>query len=623
MNAGWMLASTLVAMLLAGAAGAFARVASLYRGVSLRWVWTLATLTSLAVALLWLRPAVSPDAALGSRALELTSRTNGPGVSAAREGSVAAAPFAPTVHLSAVELPSVPRVLERVLFMAWLCASGALALVLVVAAARLRAEQAQWTWTDVTNTRVLVSKTFGPAIVGVFRPAIVLPGWVLTLDEPAQRAIVAHEVEHRAARDPALLLAGLVAVVLMPWNIGLWMSWRGLRRAIELDCDARVLARGIDGAEYARVLLSAWKSAHGSWLPSTAFAERASGLGARVEHLMRPEPRRRAMRSTVGTLVAAALVFVACMTPSPQRPMSNAIAPYPLVIVDGVQRPDLPPLFRFAGTVKAETTTTPTYRITYGPKVMDTVARKLYPSMDDGTMMQTIDAPASVVHFGDAARYGALLFYTKKYRDAGGAIIAPTEGNMAVRAADPATPVAEMAGRAYANIFNGITLDPDRSVRARAIIENEMAQQRVLAGPGLVIWPRRIALNAARDAELRALLTSESDRAKFDVRSLEGRPRGTVTIELIEESTYNNLFRDSTYSVDVKSRARAIIRTSINEDLALYARAPNAWNESYDPRLAIRTRRDADLRSLLSTDAQRASFDRWATRLREGELKRP
>lgn len=309
-------------------------------------------------------------------------------------------------------------------------------------------------------------------------------------------------------------------------------------------------------------------------------------------------------------------------TPSPQRSMSNASAPYPLVIVDGVRRPDLPPLFRFTGAVVAETTTTPTYAIRYeGPRVMDAEARKLYPSMDDVAMMQTIDAPASVSYFGDAARYGAVLYYTKKYREAGGSIIAPTEGNQSARVADPATPASEMNERAYASIMNGITLDADRAARARAIIANEAAQQHALSGPALAIWPRRIALNAARDAELRALLTSEADRARFDVRSLEGRPHGTITMEAVVETGIMNFFRDSTYSADVKPRARAILRTAANDELTLYTRAPDAWKESYDQRLAIRTKRDAELRSLFTTDAQRATFDKLSARIREIELK--
>jgi TonB-dependent SusC/RagA subfamily outer membrane receptor len=175
---------------------------------------------------------------------------------------------------------------------------------------------------------------------------VVIPRWVLALDGAAQRAIVLHEQEHRRTRDPALLVAGLAALVLMPWNVGMWLAWRGLRLAVEFDCDERVLRRGIDRAGYAQILLGAWGQTRTSWLPSAALT-RASGLGSRVQHLMRPEPRRRGMKALIGTMAAALLVFAACETPAPQsiagpEPTTVKVREVPgqsmapLVIVDGV-----------------------------------------------------------------------------------------------------------------------------------------------------------------------------------------------------------------------------------------------------------------------------------------------
>lgn len=617
MTAQWMVATTLVSILLAGAAFVLARVGTLYRGMPLRWTWVLAMTSSLLFALLWLRPAPAVPTATLTRAvgdaMTVTSTEAHVPPAAARLAMAVANPTAfraPRVTVSDVT--------ERGVLLAWMLVSGALLVTLIVTAVRLNAERRQWRAREVANTSVLVSPRFGPAIVGVRRPQIVVPEWVLALDDSAQRAIVAHEEEHRAARDPALLLAGLGAFVLMPWNIGLWMSWRGLRRAIELDCDARVIERGIDGGEYARVLLGAWKSAHGHWMPSTAFAERASGLGARVEHLMRPEPRRRAMRTMTGLIAAAGLIFVACVTPSPQRTETNGIAAYPLVIIDGVKRPELPPRFRFTGAVAVETTTTPTFRILYkGPTRQNTVAAKLYPQPDSIALLQQIDAPASVAHFGEQARYGATLYYTKKYREAGGLVLFPQEGNMSVRAMNPATTQAEIRQIIYKNLFSDITLSPEQQAEALRIIDEESAQQKLVGGPILISWPRRIELNAHRDAQLRALLTSDADRARFDVRSLEGRPKGDVTLDLVAKGIATNFFEGPRITADVRTRAIAIITTAISDETALYRRAP----DSYEERLAIRARRDTALRALLPTDSARARFDKIAPRLRDSEVK--
>lgn len=339
------------------------------------------------------------------------------------------------------------------------------------------------------------------------------------------------------------------------------------------------------------------------------------------------------MRTILGTGMAAAFVTVAFLTPTPQFAQSPTPAnPYPLVVIDGVRRPELPPLMRFTGPVKVDTMTTPTYRIVYhGPRAVDTAARKLYPSMNDGTMMQTIDAPASVAHFGAAAKYGAVLYYTPKYRAAGGAIIAPQEGNMAVRKADPNTPASVMTTRMFENLFNGISLTADRAAQARSIIEASNARQTVLKGPGLAIWPLRIAIVTERDIQLRTLLTTDADRSRFDVRSNEDRPGRGPSLEDVVKSEYRNIFgypdeQPSVYRVSLaparQEQALAIIRTHINDELALYARAPGSWTDNFDQRMALRTQRDADLRALLPSDADRQKFDKIAARLRDLTLKR-
>jgi hypothetical protein len=150
-----------------------------------------------------------------------------------------------------------------------------------------------------------------------------MPEWVLELGDEEQRVIVAHEIEHRRARDPWLLALSLMVVVLMPWNVGAWVMRRRLSRAIELDCDARVVARGVDPAMYAQVLLSAWHRARPirAWGLVPALAERASGLGRRVEHLMRPAPRRLVMHMTIGGALAAVLVGATQFVPPP--PMAS------------------------------------------------------------------------------------------------------------------------------------------------------------------------------------------------------------------------------------------------------------------------------------------------------------
>ena len=194
------------------------------------------------------------------------------------------------------------------------------------------------------------------------------------------------------------MLAGLVLIVAMPWTVGLWFCWRGLRRTIETRIAMRGCWRaGIERADYANVLLSAWQRARSSWMPSPAFAERASKIGKRVEHLMRPEPRRRAMRTVIGAAGAAVLVVMACATPSDAQGAGSASAPYPLIIIDGVKRPELPPKFLYTAKVVPETTTTP-FQITYrGPTEFEYRGREALPGDDDDISLHSklSNAPAS------------------------------------------------------------------------------------------------------------------------------------------------------------------------------------------------------------------------------------
>lgn len=622
MSATWMLGSTIVTILLAVAAMALERVLALYRRVSLRWVWVAAAIASVAFMAFRLVPLHVSNTAATELAEPFAGATALSAESRSRQMTTASRPVTTTIgRLEHIELPTVTPAIERTLLLMWGAASALFAMLLLSAAWRLRNERDGWSRTNMAGSWLLLSPNFGPAIVGVLRPEIVVPEWITELDESSRHAIVAHETEHLRAHDPALMFAGLVVVVLMPWNIGLWLCWRGLRRTIELDCDARVLAGGIQGSDYANVLLGAWQRARSSWLPSTAFAERASGLGRRVEHLMRPEPRRRAMRSIMGAGTAALFVLMACVTPSAGQGTSVASGPYPLIIIDGVKRPELPPRMRFTGAVVAETTTTPTFKVTNkGPTVFDSAANKLYPREDEISWFQMIDAPASAVHFGPEAKYGAMLYYTKKYRVAGGAILFPAEGNRGERKADPNTPPDAMVQRILDRLFNGVALTPDQKSAALAIIGKSLAAQQASRGPGLVSYPRIMKLQDERDVALRALLTTDADRAKFDVHSAE-QPRTTLTTESVANGMFTNLFAYDTLTLnrDADVRAHEIIRRALVEEVALYERTPS----DFEGRLAIRRKRDADLRELLTSDRDRAKFDVRAERTMQGELKRP
>lgn len=164
---------------------------------------------------------------------------------------------------------------------------------------------------------VRVSEVLGPAVVGVAHPRIILPRRLLSAPRDHLRMIVAHEEEHLRARDTLLLAFGLGSVVLLPWSPLVWVQLRRLRLAIELDCDRRVLRRGISRVRYASLLLEAG-SRSTSWSPAMAgLVESPSLLESRMKALCTPLRRVSLPRAVGMGMVTLLLVLAACEAPTP------------------------------------------------------------------------------------------------------------------------------------------------------------------------------------------------------------------------------------------------------------------------------------------------------------------
>ncbi|MFN9215898.1 MAG: M56 family metallopeptidase [Gemmatimonadota bacterium] len=192
------------------------------------------------------------------------------------------------------------------------------------------------------SVRVWRSPDVGPAAFGIRAPQVVLPDWVDDLAEGERSLLLAHEASHVRAGDPRLLAAALALVARVPWHLPLLLAYRRLCRAVEHDCDARVLATAGDARCYGRLLVRTaewlvtgqrpWR--HGlaaRWIlaPVPAFAARASELEERLRALAPGAVswRTRATTGLAGVLGALALV-AACVVPRP-TPGSAALATPP------------------------------------------------------------------------------------------------------------------------------------------------------------------------------------------------------------------------------------------------------------------------------------------------------
>lgn len=307
----WMTWAVTVAAIL-GVSALLAEGALRERGWPTRWSWAAALVASVTLPVLGaLRPR---SAAAGGEALN---------------GGWALLDPAWLVEAGTVAAASVPPLggrVDSVLRVVW--AVGALAgvAVLLGGLATLRARAARWHRARVQGESVLLSRDFGPALVGVLSPEIVLPRWALRMSEEDQRLACLHESEHREARDTWLLLGGAIAATLMPWNVALWWQLRRLRAAVEVDCDARVLRRGASRRAYGALLLELGSARGRSPLPILALARSESLLERRLKMIVRNVRERQPARALVAACSSLALFVVACETDAPTtvRPEAQA-----------------------------------------------------------------------------------------------------------------------------------------------------------------------------------------------------------------------------------------------------------------------------------------------------------
>lgn len=195
---------------------------------------------------------------------------------------------------------------DRLWLCLWAAASAILLLRMIVARTLLWRTSLHWRHRVVQGQRVLISKSSGPALLGVVAPSIVVPHWFLDETSYVQSLILQHEQQHVAARDPLLLWTARLIVSLVPWNLPLWWQMHRLRFAIELDCDARVLRGGAPRAHYAEVLLAV--STRPAQHVAGVIAMRApiSALEKRLDNLA-PQARSHARLKSLGALAVAML----------------------------------------------------------------------------------------------------------------------------------------------------------------------------------------------------------------------------------------------------------------------------------------------------------------------------
>jgi beta-lactamase regulating signal transducer with metallopeptidase domain len=341
MIAAWMVYASLLGALLGLAALAVEGAA---RALRLRWFpsrlsWTAALWTTFVLPLALGARALMPSAPSAPPAprAPVTIVARGPALSldvasssSSSNAPVPRATVAPKASrafsVPIVVVPSTPA-LDRALLAAWL--AGVLVAFAFVArsSAALARRRRSWTRQVVLDTPVLVTAYFGPALAGLFRPEIVLPEWALAADDASLELMLRHESEHRRARDTLLLGACGCAAALCPWNVSLWWQLARLRLAVEIDCDARVLAARGDARAYATVLVTAGERMMAESMLARAFSGRRSLLERRILAMSAARAPRRFFPALASVTAAALCIAIACTAPAPAaKPIPASLA---------------------------------------------------------------------------------------------------------------------------------------------------------------------------------------------------------------------------------------------------------------------------------------------------------
>ncbi len=605
-----MIATLIVASLAVGTCCTLAAIVaewtlSSWRGVPVRWVWLAAMLLTLTIPVVREFRTKEAGSRFGQVDVRGTSSAASPPASAATTSPAVVPPTmrdiaastverAQTAFPTSVRMPDISSRLLRVVAWTWRVMSLLLACVLAWSAVRMRRDVARWQKATLHGVQVLLSEDLGPALVGLVCPQIVVPPWVLQLEEAAARTILVHEAEHRQAGDSRLIAAGWLCLIAMPWHPLLWWMSRRLLRAVEFDCDARVVARGVRTAVYADQLLGALQHAGAArrLSMSTAFAEQRSQLGKRITHLLRPVPRRAVMMRVSGSVMTVVLVAAALSMPRVQvaqatqsMPENRAFGWQKLIVVDGVPRRDLMAsnfaVFAEVRAMAADSTRLP-------------------------ALQQIVDSAKAVQLYGADGALGATVVWTQPYLDAGGRPLPDRDvAETIVMAVSATARAAEIVPR----LVSGITLSPAETAAVRHVVVEHEALRRRARGPAQAQAKWVHDVHRRRDAAIRALIADPVLRAQIE-RNAEAewrRPEWAHPVTLRDEvdSEVVFYFVDLPVSAAERKAAATVIEQSIRNELALFVRAP----EDVNGLRALQRRRLEDVRAVIRSDATRLAFD--------------
>jgi bla regulator protein BlaR1 len=307
----WMIGIVGMTALLCAAAWLAEKAARLIR-LPTRWIWALAILGSLflPVVMRFLLVEWSSLSALTGAHTDVT---------------IGNAAQADLLHFSrslrGLQVVDPWQLYDGFVLYAWIAISVTLSIVLIASHTTWLRRRRSWTQGKLHQASVYFAADFGPAVMGFIRPTIIVPSW-LKHSPPAQQALVlAHETSHIDSYDPQLLTAALALCVLAPWNLPLWWQLERLRKAVEIDCDARVLSAGHDATHYGEALLEVGQRQSRIIGTALAMSESPSFLEERIAIMInKPVQSARVLAIVFAGLAVALTAMAAEVAPATSLP---------------------------------------------------------------------------------------------------------------------------------------------------------------------------------------------------------------------------------------------------------------------------------------------------------------
>lgn len=207
--------------------------------------------------------------------------------------------------------------LQATLMALWVALSALLALRYLFAALRLAHAGRSWKPGLIDGTSVWLTQGIGPAVAGLVRPRVLVPSWLASMSVDRRSLVLLHEQEHIRAGDPWLMLLSRLAPIAVPWNPIVWALSARLLRAIELDCDRRVLRRRPDVRAYGNTLIELSSRDSSRLVAVAAFAESEAPLRRRILNMTTPSRAVSVVALLSATVFGVVLMVAAFQIPVP------------------------------------------------------------------------------------------------------------------------------------------------------------------------------------------------------------------------------------------------------------------------------------------------------------------